>query len=206
LNLTANLLEFAISFIDRIGYLGITFILIIDNCGVPIPSEAVLALAGSQARVGKFNFWIVIMLGAFAQTVGAYLAYMIGKYGGGPLVKKYGKYLLISAHDYEKAEKWFEKRGGKAIFISRLTPVIRTFISFPAGTFGMDLKTFLRDTFTGSLLWSIIFVTLGYIFGESWRDYYEYLHYIDYIVIVAVLVVVGRYAYRKLNTKNKESK
>ena len=201
MNLTASLLEFAIGFIDRIGYLGITIILIVDNCGVPIPSEAVLALAGSQARVGKFNFWIVILLGAFAQTVGAGLAYAIGKYGGGPLVKKYGKYLLISAHDYEKAEAWFKKRGSKAIFISRLTPVIRTFISFPAGTFGMDVRVFLRDTFLGSLVWSVVFVSLGYALGESWRDYYEYLHYVDYLVLLAVVLFLVRFVGRKMNSK-----
>ncbi len=203
MNLTASLLEFAINFIDKIGYLGVAIILIIDNCGVPIPSEAVLALAGSLTRAGQMNFWLVILLGSVMQTVGAWLAYTIGRYGGGPLVKKYGKYLLISAHDYEKAEAWFQKRGGQAIFISRLTPVIRTFISFPAGTFEMNQKQFLRDTFLGSLVWTIVFVGLGYILGDSWRHYYEYLHYVDYIVIVAVVVVVAKYIHHKMKGKQK---
>lgn len=203
MNLTASLLEFAINFIDKIGYLGVAIILIIDNCGVPIPSEAILALAGSLARTGQMNFWLVILLGSVMQTVGAWLAYTIGRYGGGPLVKKYGKYLLISAHDYEKAEAWFQKRGGRAIFISRLTPVIRTFISFPAGTFEMNQKQFLRDTFLGSLVWTIVFVSLGYILGDSWRHYYEYLHYVDYIVIVAVVVVVAKYIHHKMKGKQK---
>lgn len=203
MNLTASLLEFAINFIDKIGYLGVAIILIIDNCGVPIPSEAILALAGSLARTGQMNFWLVILIGSVMQTVGAWLAYTIGRYGGGPLVKKYGKYLLISAHDYEKAEAWFQKRGGRAIFISRLTPVIRTFISFPAGTFEMNQKQFLRDTFLGSLVWTVVFVSLGYILGDSWRHYYEYLHYVDYIVIVAVVVVVAKYIHHKMKGKQK---
>lgn len=203
MNLTASLLEFAINFIDKIGYLGVAIILIIDNCGVPIPSEAILALAGSLARTGQMNFWLVILLGSVMQTVGAWLAYTIGRYGGGPLVKKYGKYMLISAHDYEKAEAWFQKRGGRAIFISRLTPVIRTFISFPAGTFEMDQKQFLRDTFLGSVVWTIVFVSLGYLLGDSWRHYYEYLHFVDYIVIVAVIVIVAKYIHHKLKGKQK---
>ena len=204
MNLTANLLDFAIRMIENIGYLGIIIILIADNCGVPIPSEAILALGGAAAATGKFNIFVVMIIGTLAQTLGAYIAYQIGLHGGEPLVKRYGKYLLISSHDYDKAKAWFQKRGGQAIFISRLTPVIRTFISFPAGTFRMDLRRFLRDTFLGSLVWTIIFVTLGYLLGDNWRRYYDYLHYVDYLVIIAVLVLGGRFVYRKLKKKAEE--
>ncbi len=206
MGITAWLLEFALTLIDKIGYLGLIFILIVDNAGVPIPSEATLALAGSLARTGRFNIVLVIIIGAVAQTIGTYLAYLIGKYGGGPLVKKYGKYVLISAHDYEKAEAWFEKRGQGAILLSRVTPVIRTFAGFAAGTFEMNRWLFLRDSFIGSLAWTILFVMIGYGLGDSWRHYYNYLHYVDYIVIAVLVVLLVRYILNKTRSKSRKSK
>lgn len=191
--------------IEKVGYIGVAFILVVDNAGIPIPSEATLALAGSLARIGKFNIIIIIIIGALAQTIGTYIAYLIGKYGGGPLVKKYGKYLLISSHDYDKAEKWFEIRGQSAILLSRITPVIRTFAGFAAGTFKMNQSIFLRDSFIGSLLWTVVFVLVGYSLGDSWRHYYEYMHYVDYIVIVILLILIVRYIYKKLKKRKKNA-
>lgn len=197
MGITAWLLEFALNLIDKIGYLGLIFILIIDNAGVPIPSEATLALAGSMARLGRFNILALILIGAFAQTLGTFIAYLIGEYGGGPIVKKYGKYLLISAHDYDKAEAWFAKRGEGAILLSRVTPVIRTFAGFAAGTFKMNRFKFLRDSFIGSLIWTVVFVLIGYWLGDSWRHYYGYLHYVDYLVIIVLIVLLVRYIVKK---------
>src|SRR3990167_1433785 len=142
MGITEWLLETGTFMIEKGGYLGAFIALALDSCGIPIPSEAVLALSGSVAKTGEFNLIVVIIIGTVAQTFGAWLAYLIGKYGGEPIVKKYGKYLLISAHDYDKAHAWFEKRGDKAIFISRLIPVIRTFSGFPAGTFEMNITKF----------------------------------------------------------------
>jgi len=203
LGITAWLLDFALNLIDKIGYLGLVLILIVDNAGVPIPSEATLALAGNLARTGRFSIFLVIFLGATAQTLGTYIAYLIGEYGGGPLVKKYGKYIFISAHDYEKAEAWFAKRGQGAILLSRITPVIRTFAGFAAGTFKMDKWIFLRDSFLGSLVWTLLFVIIGYWLGDSWRSYYSYLHYIDYLVIAVVVVLLVRYVITKLKKTRK---
>lgn len=201
MNLTGWLLDFAIKVIETVGYWGVFFVLVLDNAGVPIPSEATLALAGSLSKTGTFNIVWVIVLGTIAQTLGTYIAYLIGKYGGGPLVKKYGKYILISAHDYDKAEKWFERRGDKAIFISRLIPVIRTFAGFAAGTFEMDQNKFIRDSLLGSLVWTTTFVLIGYAVGDSWKRYYSYLHYLDYVIIVVLAVIIGRYVYRKLKKR-----
>ncbi len=201
MNLTGWLLDFAIKVIETVGYWGVFFVLVLDNAGIPIPSEATLALAGSLSKTGTFNIVWIIILGTIAQTIGTYIAYLIGKYGGGPLVKKYGKYILISAHDYDKAEKWFEKRGDKAIFISRLIPVIRTFAGFAAGTFEMDQNKFIRDSLLGSLVWTTTFVLIGYVVGDSWKRYYSYLHYLDYVIIVVLAVLIGRYVYRKLKKR-----
>lgn len=204
-NLTGWLLDFAIKAIDTIGYLGVFFVLILDNCGIPIPSEATLALAGNLARSGKFNLIIVIIVGTIAQTVGTYIAYLIGRYGGWPLVKKYGKYVLISEHDYNRAKAWFEKRGDRAIFISRLIPVIRTYAGFVAGTFRMDLNRFIRDSFLGSLVWTVAFVMIGYFVGDSWKRYYGYLHYLDYVIILGIVVLVTRYIYKHLKKRKQDA-
>ncbi len=204
-NLTGWLLDFAIKAIDTIGYLGVFFVLILDNCGIPIPSEATLALAGNLARSGKFNLIIVIIVGTIAQTVGTYIAYLIGRYGGWPLVKKYGKYVLISEHDYNRAKAWFEKRGDRAIFISRLIPVIRTYAGFVAGTFRMDLNRFIRDSFLGSLVWTVAFVMIGYFVGDSWKRYYGYLHYLDYVIILGIVVLVARYIYKHLKKRKQDA-
>lgn len=199
--MTASLLEFALALIDKVGYLGVFFILVVDNMGVPIPSEATLALAGNLAKEGHFNIFVVIVLGTVAQTLGTYFAYLIGKYGGEPLIKKYGKYLLISSHDYKRAEDWFAKRGEKAIFISRLIPVIRSYAGFAAGAFEMDLKAFIRDSFLGSLIWTTIFAGVGYILGDSWKKYYGYMHYVDYIVIIAVIIFVAHFVYVRIKRR-----
>lgn len=193
--------------IDKIGYFGVFIVLILDNCGIPIPSEATLALAGSLARTGQFNLILVIVVGVLAQTLGTYIAYLIGRYGGEPLVKRYGKYLLISAHDYDRATAWFAKRGPRAIFVSRLIPVIRTYAGFAAGTFRMDVRKFLRDSALGSLVWTLVFVLAGYAMGDAWKRYYSYLHYVDYIVIAAIIVLAARYIYKKLkNHSHKDDK
>lgn len=198
MGLTTWLLEFAINMIERIGYVGVFIILVLDNCGLPIPSEAVLALSGSVARSGSFHLLAVIAIGTIAQTLGTYLAYLIGHYGGEPVIKKYGKYVLISHHDYLKAHVWFEKRGERMILLSRLIPVIRTYVGFVAGTFAMNKRKFLIDSFIGSLLWSILWIGLGFALGDKWRDYYEYMHYIDYIVIAAVLYFAAKFVIVKV--------
>lgn len=205
MSITEILLNFGINLIDKVGYVGFMLALLFDSCGIPIPSEAILALGGAAARSGRFNLIIIIILGTAAQTLGALLAYIIGKYGGEPLIKKYGKYVLISAHDYDRALAWFERRGQRAIFVSRLIPVIRTYIGFAAGTFQMKPARFARDTAAGSLLWSLIFAGLGYAVGQRWRHYVSWLHWVDYIVLMVVVVLVIRYIYRKTKPKHARS-
>lgn len=205
MNLSAQLIEFAITLIDRIGYLGVSLILVVDNAGVPIPSEAVLALSGAAAKAGQMNILVVLILGVVMQTIGSSLAYYIGYIGGGPLVKKYGKYLLISAHDYDKTHAWFAKNGEKAIFISRLVPVVRTFMGFVAGTAEMKFSSFLWQTVLGTAVWTLIWTGFGFIVGDAWRQYYDVLHYLDYVIILAVLVIIGRFIYRKMQRRKARS-
>jgi len=101
-------------------------------------------------------------------------------------------------HDYQKTQAWFDKNGAKAIFISRITPVVRTYMGFVAGAAKMSFSSFLTQTFIGSLVWTIIWVGFGYWVGEEWRKYYEYLHYLDYIIVAAILFLGWRFVHKKL--------
>ena len=202
MSVTEWLLNFGINLIDKVGYGGLTLALLLDSCGLPIPSEAILALGGAVARTGRFNVFIVMIIGTVAQILGSLIAYAIGKYGGEPLIKQYGKYLLISAHDYDRAMIWFERHGERAVLISRLVPVMRTFVGFGAGTFEMPLRNYLRDTAIGSAIWTAIFVGIGYFVGDRWRAYVGWLHWVDYIVLVVVVGLVIRYIYRKTSTSS----
>ena len=198
MNISSAFLEFAISLINQIGYVGISLILIADNAGAPIPSEAVLALSGAASRSGELNIILILILGVFMQTVGSVVAYYIGAYGGGPLIERYGKYLLISKHDYQKTHAWFEKNGEKAIFISRLTPVVRTFMGFVAGAARMPFRSFLMQTILGSAVWTVVWVGFGYVVGDEWRKYLDKLHYLDYVILLVLIVLIGRFVARKL--------
>lgn len=198
MSISAHFLELGISIINQVGYFGISLILIIDNAGAPIPSEAILALSGAAARAGDLNIGLVLILGVVMQTVGSSLAYWVGITGGEVMVRKYGKYLLISMHDYQKTQAWFDKNGAKAIFISRLTPVVRTYMGFVAGAAKMSFQSFLTQSIIGSLVWTLLWVGFGYIVGEQWRKYYEYLHYLDYLILAVIIFFGGRFLYKKL--------
>lgn len=201
MNISATLLEFAISVINQIGYVGISLILIADNAGAPIPSEAILALSGAASRAGELNIFVVFFIGVVMQTVGSIAAYYIGAFGGAPLIERYGKYVLISKHDYQKTHAWFEKNGEKAIFVSRLVPVVRTYMGFVAGGAGMSFRSFVLQTALGSFVWSVVWIGFGYVVGEEWRRYYDKLHYLDYIVVIVVFLIIIRFVLRKLRRR-----
>ena len=203
MGLTVWLFETAIKLIEVGGYWGVFIGLVLDSCGLPIPSEVILALSGSIARTtGQFNYLALILIGTIAQTIGAYLSYLIGRYGGEPLVKKYGKYVLISSHDYDKAKRWFEKYGERTIIISRCVPVVRTYIGFPAGTFEMNQRKFIIDTMIGSAIWTVFLVSAGYLLGDQWHNFYHVMHLLDYPIIILIAFFIGRFIYKKLKRKN----
>lgn len=202
MGLTVWLFETAVHLIEIGGYWGVFFGLVLDSCGLPIPSEVILALSGSIARTtGQFSYIWLLIIGTIAQTIGAYISYLIGRYGGEPLVKKYGKYFLISSHDYDKAKRWFEKNGERTIIISRCIPVVRTYIGFPAGTFEMNQRKFIIDTAIGSAIWTVFLVTAGYLMGDKWHDFYKIMHLLDYPIIILIAFFIGRFIYKKVKVR-----
>ncbi len=192
------LIDFIIRTIDFLGYGGIFLLMLLESCGLPIPSEVIMPFSGFLVALGKMNFWSVTLLGAFGNLIGSLLAYWIGFRGGRPLIEKYGRYILISKHDLDLADRWFIKYGNFTVFFGRLLPVVRTYISFPAGIAKMNLKKFSFYTFIGALPWSALFAWLGVKMGDNWEIIRQRLHDFDLAILAIIILIVAFYIYRHL--------
>jgi len=176
------------------GYLGVFLLMAGESACLPIPSEVVLPFAGYVAFQGSFDLVIAVLVATFGQLFGALVAYYVGAWGGRPLVEKYAR-ILDHGH-LQTAERWFEKWGDKAVFISRLTPIVRTFIAFPAGLARMDLKKFALYTFVGSLIWTAVLTYVGYYLGPYWKDIVGIFDKLD-IAVVMIFIIAIIYLWRK---------
>ena len=175
-----------------------------ESALIPIPSEVTMLFAGFLASVGHFNVVAVVIVGAFANLVGSLLAYALGYYGEDlfirTLIRKYGKYLLVSEHEYDRSEKWFRKYGENIVFFSRIMPIVRTFISLPAGISKMNIWRFAIYTFVGSLLWSGFLTYLGFTLGQNWHSIEGIYRKFEYVVVGLLVVAVLYYIYHKVKT------
>lgn len=188
------------------GYLGIILAMALESCCIPLPSEIVMPLAGlfvatsAATATGRLSLIGVALAGAVGCLLGSAVAYGIGASGGRPLLLKYGKYVLISQADSDRADRWFAKYGSPVAFFSRLLPVIRTYISLPAGVSRMNFTKFMIYTFLGSLPWSLALAYLGYVFGPALQQKMASLsnvfHGLDVVIILALLIGAGLYIYR----------
>lgn len=193
------------STIDHIGYTGVFLLMLVESCGVPMPSEIIMPFSGFAVTAGKMNFWLVAILGALGNLMGSAIAYWIGWRGGRPALEKYGKYLLISHHDLNTADRWFARHGEATVFFSRLLPVVRTYISFPAGVAKMNFRKFSLYTFMGALPWCILFTWLGVKMGNNWELIREKLHNFDLAIIIGLVVLIGLYIWRHLYHRKKNA-
>ena len=192
-------IAFVTSTFASLGYLGPLILMAMESCNIPIPSEIVLPLSGFLVAQGTFQFWPAVLAGTVGGTLGSAVSYWIGALGGRPLMLRYGKYVLISAADAEKADRFFEKYGEATAFFSRLLPVIRTFISLPAGITRMHFWKFVVYTFAGSLIWSIVLVYVGQVLGQNWIEVREFLQRFDYLIVALVLAAVALYVWRHVS-------
>lgn len=183
--------NFAIYLIENLGYWGVFIGMTLESACIPIPSEVIMPLSGFVAYRGEMSFLWVVVVGVFANLVGSWIAYFVGLRGGRPFLEKYGKYFLISHKKLDMAHEWFEKYGHEAVLISRVLPVIRTFISLPAGIAEMDLKKFSVYTVAGSLPWCFALTYIGYMLGPNWHTIEGYFRYMDIIIVVGVVVLAA---------------
>ena len=185
---------FIVGTISALGYPGVALLMGIESACIPLPSEIIMPFSGYLIYTGRFNLWGVSVAGAVGCVLGSLVAYWVGMYGGRPVIEKYGRYVLISLHDLDLADRWFAKRGELIVFASRLLPVIRTFIAFPAGVARMNLPRFIVYTFLGSLPWCMALAYVGQKLGEEWdknEALKTWFHRFDFVIgIIGVLCAV----------------
>ncbi len=187
---------FIIGVISASGYLGVIALMAIESANIPLPSEVIMPFAGYLVYTGELNLWLVSIAGGIGCTIGSAFSWWIGKKGGRPLVERYGRYVLLSAHDLDLGEKWFKRWGNSIAFFSRLLPIVRTFISFPAGIAQVPLGRFLAYTFVGSVIWSYFLAYIGLKLGENWEHIEVYWRKFDYIILALILVGLAWWVWR----------
>lgn len=179
------------SFVSSAGYAAVFILSVLQSCCVPTSSELTLGFAGYLAYKGQLNLAGVIAAGAGGELVGAYIAWTIGRFGGRPFVDRYGRYVLLTHHDLDRAEAWYHRRGGWGVFGSRLIPVIRNFVAVPAGVAEVPLLKFGLLTFAGSLIWCGAMAGIGYGIGSSYDKVMKGVSYAGYVIaVVAVAAIV----------------
>ena len=178
-----------LQFIDGWGYYAVAILMALENACIPIPSELILGFAGYMIYAGRMTFTMAMVAGMVGGMLGSYFAYYVGHYGGRPFVDKYGKDFFVKKSHVDIAQEWFDKYGIKAVFFSRMLPVVRTFISLPAGFAHVDMKKFFFYTFIGSLPWTALILFIGMMLGEGWKVMMEVGHEISLAVAAAIVII-----------------
>lgn len=190
-----------IQIISEFGYFAITFLMFLESALVPVPSEVVMPFSGFVSLSGNLNFWLVVLFGTIGQMLGSIFIFFIGKWEGRHLLEKYGKYVLIRAKDIHYADRMFEKHGEQIVFFGRVIPVVRTFISLPAGVSKMKFLKFALYSFLGIVPWTLGLTWLGVKMGENWTELKKYFHILDFVV-GGVIIVFALFYIRSHIKKN----
>jgi membrane protein DedA with SNARE-associated domain len=180
------------------GYPGIVVMMAVESANIPLPSEAIMPAAGILVQQGKMNLHLAALAGAFGSLVGSVPSYFLGLYGGRLFLEKYGRWLLLKERDMELAESWVDKYGNITFFICRMLPIVRTFISFPAGVLKAPFVIFCVLTFAGSLIWCYFLTYAGIKFGENMQLFTDEWHKFDLAIAILVLVGLFYYLYRHI--------
>ncbi len=187
-SITEPIVNFAVDVTEKLGLWGIFILMVPESALIPIPSEATMLFAGFNVSEGTYPFWAAVLVGSVANVVGSWIAYAIGYYGRMDLIEKHGHKLHIKPSHLQWTDQWFERHGNATVFWARMLPIVRTFISLPAGVARMPFWKFTLYTFAGCVPWMMLLTGIGYYAGENWEQWKDYLHYVDYAV---ALVIVG---------------
>jgi membrane protein DedA with SNARE-associated domain len=203
-----QLVDFLTNLLQTIDWFGVVVIMALESANIPIPSEVTMPLAGwmlvQERGLSAWQaFWLGGLLGAVGCTLGSVISYALGAWGGRPLVQRYGKFILVHEEDLEKADRWFARWGDWASFISRLLPIVRTFISFPAGVVRTRFLRFTVFSFVGSFIWCGLLALGGYYFGQNWEQLRAIMRPFDIPIAVVIVAAVGYYIYRHVRRGGK---
>ena len=206
-SLEQQLLYLIASTYTLIQWPGVVVLMAIESACIPLPSELIMPLAGwmliSEQSLPATYTLVAGLYGALGNTIGSAITYGLGMWGGRPLLEKYGRYILISQRDLARADRWFDKSGSWSIFVSRLLPVVRTFISLPAGIARMHFVKFLIYTFLGSFIWSVGLAYGGYRLGKHWEQIRVVMRPFDPLVIARLIILITLYVYRHIKHANR---
>jgi membrane protein DedA with SNARE-associated domain len=186
------------------GYLALVLLTFAEAACVPIPSEVTLGYAGYLASTGRLDIAVVIVLAVFGELLGSFVGWSIGHFGGRPLVEKLGRYVLLTKSDLDRTERWFRRRGEPAVFFGRILPVVRTFISIPAGIAEMSLVRFGVATFSGSAIWCTAITLVGYELGGEWNKITKGFSAAGYVLVAAAVVAVAVFVLHRFAAVRRE--
>jgi membrane protein DedA with SNARE-associated domain len=187
-SITDPIVEVAVNVVAELGLLGIFVLMTLESACIPVPSEATMLFAGFNVADGEYSLFAAVAVGSFANLVGSWIAYAIGWYGRVDVLEKHGRKLHIKKSHLEWADRWFERHGDATVFFSRMLPIIRTFISLPAGVAKMPFWRFSLLTLLGCIPWVLMLTWIGKAAGDNWEDWKDSLHYVDYAVAAAIAI------------------
>jgi len=188
-SITDSLVELAVDTVDAMGLAGVFVLMLAESACIPIPSEATMLFAGFNVSNGEYSLVAAVAVGSFANLVGSWLAYWLGYAGRVDVLEKHGRKLHIKKSHLEWADRWFERHGDATVFFARMVPIVRTFISLPAGVARMPFVRFSVLTLLGCVPWVLMLTLIGREAGDNWEKWKDNLHYVDYTVLV--LIVIG---------------
>jgi len=201
MGLTETLCYYNTQLIHTCSYYGVFFLMTLESMIAPVPSELVMPFAGFLIFTGHFDVWWVLIASSLGSIAGSLLSYGMGMLGE-PVVLRYGRYLLLNPHHLEWTKKFFERHGGKTIFISRFIPVVRHLISIPAGLARMSLLPFIIYTLVGATMWNMFLVYCGVRLKENWRLIQQYTHILDYFVVAGLLAAAAYFVWKVRASRN----
>ena len=188
-SITDPIVDLAVEVVDQIGLLGVFILMVLESACIPVRSEATMLFAGFNVSDGEYSLAAAVAVGSFANLVGSWIAYAVGYYGRVDVLEKHGKKLHIKKSHLEWADRWFERHGDATVFFTRMLPIIRTFISLPAGVARMPFWRFSALTLAGCVPWVLMLTFIGQQAGDNWESWKDSLHYVDYAV--AAMIVIG---------------
>jgi membrane protein DedA with SNARE-associated domain len=190
-----------VKIIELMSYPGIAFLMALESMIFPLPSEAVLPFAGFLISEGELNLWLVALAATVGSLIGSWVSYEIGYYGGKPFLKRWGKYFLLNETHLDWTEQWFLKYGDKTIFFSRLIPVVRHFISIPAGMTKMNRTKFFIYTFAGAFIWNLFLTWVGVLLGKEWSRITQYTKPFEIIVLIIIVGFIAWFVFKEIEKR-----
>ncbi|EGW41633.1 DedA family protein [Desulfosporosinus sp. OT] len=191
-----QLAQFVIYVISSLGYVGVFLAMAIESACIPLPSEIILPFTGYMVFLGRFSLWQATIAATLGNLFGALVAYYVGLWGGRPFIKRFGRYLFINEKELSWTERTFEHHGELTVFIGRLLPIIRTFISLPAGIAKMKPIKMAIYTVAGALPWCLMLIFVGQKLGENWNTLKPLFHRLDLLAGILILVLFGYWIFK----------